>query len=74
MTLSYSNPFFLIGFGADRILYRFGCEYGFFYVGNGTGLDRCRSRSGLFKSDNICLHIIFYYEKQSINQSHKPII
>ena len=28
MAFSYHNPFYFIGFGADVILYEFGCEYG----------------------------------------------
>jgi hypothetical protein len=27
-----------------------------------------------FKSDNMCLHVVFYDEKQFINQSHKAAI
>jgi hypothetical protein len=68
---SYPNPFF-IGFGADQILYGIRCEYGFFrmsemiqiWTGDGAEAD-------FFKSDNICLHVVFYDDKQFINQSHK---
>ena len=30
--------------------------------------------ANIFKSDNMCLHIVFYEEKQFINQSHKSAI
>jgi len=40
----------------------------FLDVKNGTDLDRYQSGSGFFlKSDNICLCVIFYDEKQFIN-------
>jgi len=76
MAFPYPNPFFLLGFGAeDRILYGFGCEYGFFrmsqmvriWTGVGAEVD-------FFKSDAMCLHIIFYDKKQFINHSHKAAI
>ena len=75
MTSPYPNLFCLIGFGADRISRGFGCEYGFFRM-----LEMVRIWAGVgaeadfFKSDNTCFNVVFYDEKQFINQSHKAAV
>jgi hypothetical protein len=69
------NPFFLLGFGVDRILYRFGYKCRFFRM-----LEMVRTRTGVgveadfFKLDTMCLHVVFYDKKQFINQCHKAAI
>jgi len=74
VAFSYPNLLYFIGFRADRILYGFECEYGLFRTS-----EMVRIQTGVraeadffFKSDNM-VHVVFYYEKQFINQNHKAI-
>jgi len=75
MSFPYPNPLFFIRFEADRILYGFECEYKFFrmsemvQIRTGVGAE-----ADFLKSDNMCLHVVFYDENQFINQSHKEAI
>jgi hypothetical protein len=70
-----SNSFFLIEFGVDRISRGFRYKYGFFRCRKWYGFGPVSERKQIFlKSDNMCLCVIFYDEKQFINQSHKTVV
>jgi hypothetical protein len=75
MAFPYPNSFFLLGFGADQILFGFGCEYGFFRYQKWYGFGLVSEQKRTFLSRILmCLHVIFYDKKQFINQSHKAAI
>jgi hypothetical protein len=60
MAFPYPNPLFFIGFGADRILYGFGYEYGSFRMSEMVRIQTgVRAEADFLKSDNMCLHIVF---------------
>ena len=73
MAFPYPNLFYFIGFGADRILYGFEYEYGLFRRRKWYGFRPVsEQKQTFFKSDNM-LHVVFYDEKQFINQNHKAV-
>ena len=75
MVFPYSNPFFLLGFRADRILFGFGCEYGFFRCRKWYGFGPVLERKRTVLSRILCAYMLFFYDKkQFINQSHKAAI
>ena len=60
--------YFFIGFGADRILYGFRCEYGFFMMSKMVRIQTgVGAEADFLKSDNMCLRVVSYDEKQFIN-------
>ena len=67
MVFLYPNPYFFIGFKVDRILYEFGYEFKIFRM---SEMVRIRTGVGVeadfSKSDNMCLRVVLYNEKQFI--------
>ena len=59
MASPYLNPFF-IGFGADQILYGFGCEYGIFRVSEMIRIWTGDGAEADFLSRIICAYILFF--------------
>jgi hypothetical protein len=61
---------------SERIIYYTDSDANtdFLDVGNDTVWTGDGAEADFFKSDNMCLRVVFYDEKQFINQSHKAAI